>query len=570
MANEEQLRILKEEGVEAWNKWRKKNNQIIPNLSKANFREADLSKANLEKARLSLSDFTFAKLHEANLRNANLIKANLRDVALNKADLTGANLGLTVFRWANLNETRLINSNLYQSDLRHTNLCNTDLSEADLSKADLSKADLSKAKLSRAILDNANINEAKLTYADLEEANLRGVQALGADFTSANLTGACIQDWIINSKTNLEGVICDYIYLKEGQQERRPCDPNRNFKPGEFTKLFQIVLETVDIVFLDGIDWKAFLLSFKELQDEYGEENVGVQAIERKSGGTFVVRIEVPPEANKAEIESKAKQLYETKLQVLEAQYRLQLQAKDEQITIYRHHNTDLMNIIKLNASQLMSVEVKKTRILLLSANPRGTSTLRLDEEMREIKEGLRRSEHREKYKIDTAEAVRYRDISRAILDYKPNIVHFSGHGTGSQRRGPEPDRDRKLSPFPEDAAESEGLVFEDETGQAKLVDAEALAGLFQLFADQIECIVLNACYSEVQAQEIVQHINYVIGMSQAIGDRAAIEFAVGFYDALGAGRPVEFAYRLGCSVMRMAGIRENLTPQLLTKNHVE
>ena len=163
---------------------------------------------------------------------------------------------------------------------------------------------------------------------------------------------------------------------------------------------------------------------------------------------------------------------------------------------------------------------------------------------MREIKEGLRRAREREQYEIDTAEAVRYRDIHRAILDYSPNIVHFSGHGAGE-----------------------EGLVFEDETGQAKLVDAEALAGLFELFADQIECVVLNACYSEVQARAIAQHINYVIGMSQAIRDRAAIEFAVGFYDALGAGRPVEFAYRLGCSVISLAGIPENLTPQLLTKN---
>ncbi|MCV3215458.1 hypothetical protein OGM63_18390 [Plectonema radiosum NIES-515] len=31
----------------------------------------------------------------------------------------------------------------------------------------------------------------------------------------------------------------------------------------------------------------------------------------------------------------------------------------------------------------------------------------------------------------------------------------------------------------------------------------------------------------------IAQHIDYVIGMNQAIGDRAALEFSVGFYDAL-------------------------------------
>ena len=182
-------------------------------------------------------------------------------------------------------------------------------------------------------------------------------------------------------------------------------------------------------------------------------------------------------------------------------------------------------------------------KILLLSANPRGTSQLRLDQEMREIKEGLRRADKRDQYSIDTAEAVRNRDIHRAILDYEPHIVHFSGHGSGE-----------------------DGLLFEDESGQIKLVDAEALAGLFQLFADQVECVVLNACYSKYQALEIARHIDYVVGMSQEIGDRAAIEFAVGFYDALGADKGYEFAYKLGCSSIRMAGIAENLTPQLMTK----
>jgi AAA-like domain/CHAT domain len=191
----------------------------------------------------------------------------------------------------------------------------------------------------------------------------------------------------------------------------------------------------------------------------------------------------------------------------------------------------------------MMSNQNQTRKILLLSANPRGSSQLRLDEEMREIKEGLKRSKNRDQYSISTAEAVRYRDIHRAILEYEPDIIHFSGHGAGEG-----------------------GLVFEDESGQIKLVDAEALSGLFQLFADQVECVVLNACYSKYQAVEIARHINYVVGMSQEIADKAAIEFAVGFYDALGADKGYEFAYKLGCSLIRVAGIAENLTPKLMTK----
>ncbi|MGK7930274.1 MAG: AAA-like domain-containing protein [Microcystaceae cyanobacterium] len=181
-------------------------------------------------------------------------------------------------------------------------------------------------------------------------------------------------------------------------------------------------------------------------------------------------------------------------------------------------------------------------KILLLSANPKDTTQLRVDEEMREIREGLQRSKQRDNFVLETRLAVRYKDLRRAILDYEPNIVHFSGHGAGE-----------------------EGLFFEDETGQTKLVKADALARLFELFAESIECVILNACYSEVQAKTISQHIPSVVGMNKAIGDKAAIEFAIGFYDGLGAGKTVEFAYQLGCNSIEGAGIPERLTPQLLS-----
>ena len=71
---------------------------------------------------------------------------------------------------------------------------------------------------------------------------------------------------------------------------------------------------------------------------------------------------------------------------------------------------------------------------------------------------------------------------------------------------------------------------------EGQLVDAEALAGLFRLFADTIKCVVLNACYSAIQAKAIVRHVEFVVGMDKEIGDSAAIEFSTAFYDALGSG----------------------------------
>jgi GTPase SAR1 family protein len=182
-----------------------------------------------------------------------------------------------------------------------------------------------------------------------------------------------------------------------------------------------------------------------------------------------------------------------------------------------------------------MEKQSQHTVILMLSANPKGTEPLRLDEERREVEAGLmERSRFRDNFKLISKVAVRTRDLQRALLDSSPQIVHFSGHGQGKV-----------------------GLALEDETGKANFVDAEALASLFELFSERLECVILNACYSEIQAMAIAQHIPYVIGMSDAISDNAAIEFAIAFYDALGNGRDINFAYKSACVAIRMAGISE-------------
>ncbi|BDA67328.1 conserved hypothetical protein [Calothrix sp. PCC 7716] len=177
--------------------------------------------------------------------------------------------------------------------------------------------------------------------------------------------------------------------------------------------------------------------------------------------------------------------------------------------------------------------------ILILAANPIATSRLRLDEEVREIHNGLQRAKKRDQFRLEQRWAVREKDLYRAILDLSPRIVHFSGHST-----------------------QEDGIVLEDENGQPAFMGTEALSRTFKLFAEKgVECVLLNSCYSELQASEISHHVKYVIGMSRKIGDKAAINFAVAFYDALGAGEDIEFAFRLGCS--QLIGLKEDETPIL-------
>lgn len=111
-------------------------------------------------------------------------------------------------------------------------------------------------------------------------------------------------------------------------------------------------------------------------------------------------------------------------------------------------------------------------------------------------------------------------------------------------------------------------MYFEDVKGKSQPIKPDALANLFELISDQVNCVILNACYSEKQAQALSKHIPFVIGMSQAIGDRAAIAFAVGFYKALGAGRSFEEAYNWAKVEIGLEEIQENSTPVLYVKEN--
>lgn len=184
-------------------------------------------------------------------------------------------------------------------------------------------------------------------------------------------------------------------------------------------------------------------------------------------------------------------------------------------------------------------------KILILAANPSG---LRLDREIREIEEAIRRAIKREEFQIVTRQAVRPKDIRRAIAEEKPQIVHFCGHGTTDGK-----------------------LILEDDGGQQKSVTPEGLAALFELHADYVDCVLLNACHSEKAAETISQHINYVIGMNQAVKDKTAIKFAEGFYDALGYEIPnnqdfFQRAFNEGIMAIELENLPGSLIPVIKKK----
>jgi hypothetical protein len=209
-----------------------------------------------------------------------------------------------------------------------------------------------------------------------------------------------------------------------------------------------------------------------------------------------------------------------------------------DQIGIQHNHPT-----IAQPPNSLQSASPTHT-ILILSASPTDRLQHRIDQEVREIDQGLRLAKHRDRFTLHSCWAVCPDDLRRAMLDLEPQIVHFCGTSEAQN-----------------------GILLENQSGTAQLVTPEALADLFKLFADRgLACVILNACYSQAQAEAIAQHIPYVIGMSAAILDTTARNFAVGFYDALGAGWSYEQAYEMGKSAIALDGMPQSQIPILKQK----
>jgi len=184
---------------------------------------------------------------------------------------------------------------------------------------------------------------------------------------------------------------------------------------------------------------------------------------------------------------------------------------------------------------------MRKT-ILMLTANPTDTKPLQLTEEIEEIEKALQRNQPDEQFELKAHLAVTPDEVRRALLDIKPHFVHFSGHG----------------------AAEN-GIILENEQGKKHALSTTTLAQVFEPYHNQIECVILNACFTAVQASAIVKHIDYVIGMNQPIKDKAAIQFAIGFYDTIAAGESIETAFKMGCYTIaaQLSTQDEHLKPVL-------
>ncbi|MGK7930876.1 MAG: pentapeptide repeat-containing protein [Microcystaceae cyanobacterium] len=197
MANPEHLAILNQ-GVEAWNQWRRENPDVEPDL-----READLS-----NRMLTGIDFTRMTLYGADLRKVNLSDAFLCGSNINNADLREA-----ILCRANISGAMFIESNLSDVNLTSVSsvvyLDNFHLIPSQSQRKTIPSFGILKFK--KAKLVNANCSNAIFKKTDLTEADLSNANFYKTNLTEANLSKANLE------KTDFSEAIFYQTYLKEAQ-----------------------------------------------------------------------------------------------------------------------------------------------------------------------------------------------------------------------------------------------------------------------------------------------------------------------------------------------------------------
>lgn len=168
-------------------------------------------------------------------------------------------------------------------------------------------------------------------------------------------------------------------------------------------------------------------------------------------------------------------------------------------------------------------------RILFLAANPITTTALDLEEELRSIELELRGTKFRDSISLLAKHAVRPDDLVRYVRGEKPNVIHFSGHGSKG------------------------GIILRSDAGGFHVVTGAQLRRFLR--GRGVEVVVFNACYSKNQADSITSAVETVVGTTDAVEDEAARRFATAFYRSIGNGLSVGEAFRDGTDAVALHGL---------------
>lgn len=197
------------------------------------------------------------------------------------------------------------------------------------------------------------------------------------------------------------------------------------------------------------------------------------------------------------------------------------------------------LQTLKIKKIELQEVNRPVRSILFLTSNPTPGARSKLSEEIQQIGSKVQVADYPNRVILHQRQFLRPEDLAVAIIAINPDIIHFSSSIEGY-------------------------LGFEDKSGEIHPIPSYTLEALFERMPHQLQCVVLQNCYSESQARAIAHHVKYVIGLKVGTNERAAIAFATNFYQAIGMGLTIEHAYRIAHTTLILEGFSDDLIPVLL------
>jgi hypothetical protein len=191
-----------------------------------------------------------------------------------------------------------------------------------------------------------------------------------------------------------------------------------------------------------------------------------------------------------------------------------------------------IVRVIESNAPAVAPPPGKLERVLLAWATPKDTKPLKVDTECKRVGDAL----FRNNLSPTVVKHATPQDLSSAIRDGKPQLVHFMGHG------------------MLDSSAKEGAILLERKTRMRAALHASDLAEFFSGI-EAPRLVILNCClsgvsgrtramsaFSSVAAALVAAGLPAVIAMQSTIGDANAITFTERLYRRLLDGDPVEAA----------------------------
>lgn len=181
-------------------------------------------------------------------------------------------------------------------------------------------------------------------------------------------------------------------------------------------------------------------------------------------------------------------------------------------------------------------------KILFIKVNPIGTANLFLDVEENNLEEARVSSTNRDSFEIKSKGAVTKDMLHSNLEDYKPDILHISGHGN------------------------DEGvLYFHDEDNHKKELSLAMFSEFIQNYKPNLKCVFMNACFSLMKTEDFNSIDNLaVIGMNSEVPNDTALTFSRAFYTSFFGGKTIDDSFKTAVDVVGVDGFGEEKIPVLI------